>query len=222
MRKISLVVIFAICCILLCGCSSNASSFKREHDKKDDVIKFNNIDWLTSKEDVDAKLKEDFGDEFITIIADLYRKANDEIGFYQYTYKAKDGGNLNWNIGGYENSIVAFTYASDDKSKTNYLVSVTLKYADFTEEMVKDLRSKLRKIYNETETDDKKHHIGSTFTDSNNNTIYLKYWEEYDDQWGHNDALFYIDYICGDMEEYFNQLREEYDRKQNKEEANGL
>ena len=65
MRKVKLVSILVILVFIISGCSGgntdNSMPFKREHDAKNDVIKFYDFEWFTEASDIIEKFNKDFG-----------------------------------------------------------------------------------------------------------------------------------------------------------------
>lgn len=215
MRKFKLLMLVILIGVFLSGCSGNNALPKRAHDANADVIKFYNLDWLTSKNDVDARFTKDFGEGTYTTKLDYFEKANDTLGFGEYYYKGVDGDGLHWNIGGHEVSSMVITYISNDECKNNYLIRGKYSFKNPTEEVAQDLYHTLCSLYSET----KRTPSTTEFEDINGNRITMRFYKYTE---GKITATLSLEYMCGDMINAFNDIQESYYKQKTKEGANGL
>lgn len=209
MKKILLSLLLLICCLFITGCSSNVG-IKRKSNAKEDEIRFFSLEWLTKKEDVEKAFDEKFGKG--TYIVDENLDA-DDINPPLYSYCVRHFGlgeeefnKLNWDIGGYKTNQINVFYLSDDY-KEKYMYRAIIWFSDNDNETYLELRSKLKDLYTEKETENTDVRKTTRFEDKNNNTAILNYVFN---PTLSSDPYIQLSYNCGDINNYIEEQREIY------------
>ncbi len=224
MRKTLIVLALLLVCILLTGCSAGSSSpIKREHESKDDVIKFYNFDWMTGIEEIKQGLIKEHGEESFRInYPRVFSQYSDTAGVFLFgIYGTNEEKQLLWELADQKIDHMVFKLVSDPSVSAKkasydqmYLYGGTYYFVDVSSETAKALKSKLNKIYGSGERDNNSSaEINFTWTDANNNRIKLYYngaqHYKIGDTWYDDDPMLYLEYTCDDIDQY---LQEESDK----------
>ena len=174
----------------------------RTNDYKEDVIKFDDIEWLTELSKAEKKVKNDL------LTTNDYDRG-DDIRFKDYSYILYIGHDDNINdksigkIAGWDLSRIEMIYVKYNSNNYVYHYDIYIKdYEKSTdlEVIKKDLVEKLDNKYGKDERYTNNDEYEYEWMDKNGNIVGI---EEY----GH---LIHMIYECTNIREYFEKLDEEY------------
>lgn len=235
-KLVAWVLVLVLLCVGLTGCGEKRTKESvirelRTQNSDNDKVKFYNLDWLSTKEELEDKIDEEAGEDTYDITYQIQTNVNDKIEILDYSYHNKDNDKPLMKIGGYdvESLYVKYIhYKSDEKnSNLQYLYEISINYMKeaISDNMVEDIHKQLKDKYIEKYyAEQYEYEIGGRFKDENNNEVYLGYTKEhnYKDSNGemsHINPHFYLKYTCYDIDEYCYNERNKQKEKNN---SNGL
>ena len=236
MKKIILISLLIALCFVLASCSSGVySPIKREHESKNDVIKFYNFDWMIGIDDVKQELIKEHGLNTFTInYSDYFTKYSDYAGAYSIgIHGTNEDKQLLWELADQKIDFMIFKFVSDPSIEANkvsyddkmYLFGGSYYFVENTEDTAKALKSKLNSIYGYGEQGDySAADINYVWKDTNGNTIELYYrgakHYKLGDTWYDDDPTLHLNYTCGDIQNYLDEERAKYKEEEKKNNAN--
>ena len=232
MKKLVVWAIVLILCFSISGCGNNSSedvnSIMRTNDYKEDVIKFDDIEWLTELSKAEKKVKKD-----LLTTNDCYRAEeiqNSELDikslFIGNDYKVEEPNRKSvGKIAGWDIMLIEMKYVG--YKSNNYVYGYELHIKDYEkstdlELIEKDLVDKLDNKYGEDKRYTNDGYFDYEWRDKNENKVGLHLTTNY----------IIMSYKCTNIEEYFDkveeeqlirdQLEEEKRNKEIKENSSGL
>ena len=192
MKKLVAWVIVLILCFSISGCGNSSSedvnSIMRTNDYKEDVIKFDDIEWLTELSKAEKKVKDD-----LLTTKNIYRSefGGDVDGStgsllignnYSKDYKERDELKSQGKIAGWDIYGIEMIYVMNNNKKYVYRYNIAIK--DFErgtnlELIEKDLMEKLDNKYGENNRNDNSEKNDYEWSDKNRNRVGIKLGGEY-------------------------------------------
>ena len=227
-KLVSMLLALALLSVCLSGCGGSSdksnendiNSIVRTHDAKNDVIKFDNIEW---SEEVDIAKEKIIKDLEITEDIDISNytlSKKDECGFDREIINISKEGEKHkiGKLAGWEISAIRMDcYMIDNKEYiSDYQIEISgMDGENIYDEIAKDIIEKLDKKYKDLTTKSSDDRYNTTYTDDNNNEIRIDAGKE----------GIYIIYMCNDAIDYLKRTEQEYlnrIKKEKKEDSKGL
>lgn len=210
MKKLVVWAIVLILCFSISGCGGSKeddiNSLVRTHDVKKDIIKFDDIEWLTELSEAEKKIKDDLITTNNLHISDTCHEIDDTSGYLYMRYKDEDGEDLYQNsigkLAGWDINAVSITYIEKNGKKYVYeffMNIIDLENGNSIEDIKNDIVEKLDIKYGEENRNTNNPKYGNEWIDKNDNRVRI----------GSNDECVFIDYICNDGNEYIDKKFEE-------------
>lgn len=221
-KKFAVVSLLFILTLTLSGCSSS-KTFPREHNAKNDMIKFYGLEWLTEKKEVEKKLDDSFGADSYKLDEEWFAMPHNGFDIFSTRFVPTDERAGIGEVGGYAVSEIEFNYMTLDK-KNFYLYRAKYYFADTDLSNCWDLERKLDALYPRTKEETKVREYSVYYTDSNNNEAHLYHHDSWYDNYDGvtHPASLGIFYICGDMRDYIDKKDSEEYQEYIKQTNNGL
>lgn len=237
MKKLVAWAIVLILCFSISGCGNNSSedvnSIMRTNDYKEDLIKFDDIEWLTELNIAEKKIKDDLLTTNNIYRVDLSGNEDGDEGHmmmrYDYGDNKKDlRTNIIGKIAGWDLNSIEIDYIMRNKKKYvhKYTIVIVDNEGKTTPESIKlDLIDKLDKKYGEENRVANPNYENES-QDENALTNHFTYEFEWKDKNGNSarirayDKSVGITYRCNNIDEYLNMEKEEKSNKKKIEEEN--
>jgi len=216
-KLVAWAIVLIMVCFTMCGCGGQSSISKmRRHNSKKDIIKFDDIEWLSERKDVENKIKEILNDSELKIEnEELDRKEGlKNSGLTEYVTEISNDSDIIGEIAGWNIKKLLIYYISNDNGQSQYAYNFIVYFNSGNTNsgiVFNDIKDKLNAKYK----DGSNSNWTAEWNDSNNNSTYMTIIPG-------NGGTVYLTYSCGDVEAYIDDIEEKYDNGKKQQDSKGL